>query len=265
MLDASTLQVSLLVAFTAITTAVLAFPMGSVVEFRRKRPAMVAADLARSVSLLSIPVAAVLDSLVFIHLCVVAIINASCQIAFVSASQAHLKALVSADRLVDANSRLESTLWLSVSVGPALGGALVGFITAIGTLVVDAVSFVLSALAIRRIRTPEPAPPVRSEAASRGAELAAGLRFVWGHPALRWMLISWVTFAGAVMMASPLTMVFYLRDLDFSPLQYGLLLGVPSLGGFFGARLTRRVVARLGPVRALSSDGPAFCAARGSS
>lgn len=53
-LDASTLHVSLLVAFTAITTAVLAFPMASVVEFRRKRPVMVAADLAPSVSLRTI-------------------------------------------------------------------------------------------------------------------------------------------------------------------------------------------------------------------
>lgn len=250
-LDASTLQVSLLAAFTATTTAALAFPMGGVVEFRRKRPVLIAADLARSLSLLSIPVAAVLDTLVFTHLYVVAVVNASCQIAFAAGTQAHLRSLVSSDRLVDANSRLESTLWLSVSVGPSLGGALVGFLTAVGTLVVDAASFVLSALAIRRIRTPEPAPPIRDAGASWRTELAAGLTFVWAHPSLRWMLISWVTFAGAVMMASPLTVVYYLRELDFASWQFGLLLGVPSLGGFFGARLTRRVVARLGPVRAL--------------
>ena len=183
-LDASTLQVSLLAAFTAATTAALAFPMGGVVEFRRKRPVLIAADLARSLSLLSIPVAAVLDSLVFTHLCVVAVVNASCQIAFAAGTQAHLRSLVSSDRLVDANSRLESTLWLSVSVGPSLGGALVGFLTAVGTLVVDAASFVLSALAIRRIRNPEPAPPIRDAGASWRTELAAGLTLVWAHPSL---------------------------------------------------------------------------------
>ena len=52
-------------------------------------------------------------------------------------------------------------------------------------------------------------------------------------------------------MASPIETIFYLRDLQFTAWQYGLLMGLPSLGGFFGARLTRRTVARFGAVRAL--------------
>ncbi|NUP84106.1 MAG: MFS transporter [Nonomuraea sp.] len=248
---ASAFEVALLSALTAVTTALLAFPLGRHVEFRRKRPIMITTDVVRFACLASVPIAALLDLLTFTQLCVIAVVNASCQIAFAGAAQAHLKALVPADRLIDANSRLESTRWLSVSVGPSLAGALIGFLTAVGSLVIDALSFLVSAVAIRVLRSPEPAPPVRDGTSSRRAELFAGWRFAWGHPTLRPMLISWVTFAGASSMAASVTAVFYLRDLRFEAWQYGLLMGVPSLGGFAGARLAPALVARLGAVRAL--------------
>ncbi|WSA22465.1 MFS transporter [Streptosporangium subroseum] len=152
---------------------------------------------------------------------------------------------------MDANSRLESMRWLSVSVGPSIAGVLIGFLTAVGSMVADALSFLFSALAIKTLRSPEPAPPVRDRHSSWRAELFAGWRFAWGHPALRSILISWVTFAGASSMAASVTAVFYLRDLRFEAWQYGLLMGVPSLGGFIGARVAPRLVARLGAVRAL--------------
>ena len=136
--EASTSQVALLAALTAITTALLAFPLGSHVEFRRKRPVMITADIVRFACLASVPIAAFLHALTFVQLCVIAVVNASCQIAFAAAAQAHLKALVSAERLIDANSRLESTRWLSVSVGPSIAGVLIGFLTAVGSLVADA-------------------------------------------------------------------------------------------------------------------------------
>jgi len=251
-LHASTFQVSLLAALTAVTTLVLALPMGPVVEFRRKRPTLVLTDLVRFVTVASIPAAAALGELTFAHLCVVAVINAVCQIAFSAASQAHARDLVSREHLVDASSRLEGTLWLSLLVGPTLAGALIGVLTAAGALLVDAASFAASAVAVWRIRQGEPRPPVRTAGESRRAELVAGFRFVWAHPVLRSCLISWVLFAGVVMGANPLNTVFYLRTLHFSPLQYGLLMGLPCVGGFAGSRLVRRAVARFGLVRTMT-------------
>lgn len=248
---ASAFEVALLAAFTAVTTALLAFPLGAYVEFRRKRPIMIVTDVVRFAAIGSVPVAALLHVLTFAQLCAIAVVNASCQIAFSAASQAHLKALVSGPGLVAANSRLESTRWLSVSAGPSAGGALIGLFGAAGSLVIDALSFLVSAQAIRTLRTPEPAPPVRERRASRREELFAGWRFAWRHPALRPMLVSWVTFAGASSMGASVSAVFYLRDLGFEPWQYGLIMGVPSLGGFVGARAAPRLVARLGDVRAL--------------
>ncbi|MEV0619388.1 MFS transporter [Nonomuraea sp. NPDC050404] len=250
-IDASAFQVALLAALTAVTTALLAFPLGTHVEFRRKRPIMITTDVVRCVSLASVPMAAALSVLTFAQLCVIAVVNASCQIAYNAAAQSHLKALVSGPGLVEANSRLESTRWLGISVGPSAAGGLIGVLGPVGALVIDAVSFVFSGLAVRALRTPEPEPPVREPKASRRAELFAGLGFAWRHPALRPMLVSWVMFAGASSMAASVSAVFYLRDLGFDAWQYGLIMGVPSLGGFAGAHLAPRLVARLGSVRAL--------------
>ncbi|GLZ75522.1 MFS transporter [Actinorhabdospora filicis] len=249
-LDASAFQIGLLAAIAAATTLLLSFPVGAFAEHRRKRPVLVAADLARCLTLLSVPVAALAGALTFAQLCAVAAVNAAGQLAFAAASQAHLKALVDGDRLLDANARLESTTWLSLTVGRSLGGVLAGLIGALGTLVVDAVSFLAGALAVTRLRAPEPAPPERT-AGRRRAELLAGLAFVRREPALRRLLAGWVIYAGASAMAFPVSTVFYLRDLGFTPWQYGLLMGVPSLGGFFGARVVRAAAERWGMLRLL--------------
>lgn len=47
-LNATTLQVTLLAALSGIASAAIALPLGSLVEFLAKRPTMIAADLLRS-------------------------------------------------------------------------------------------------------------------------------------------------------------------------------------------------------------------------
>lgn len=94
------------------------------------------------------------------------------------ASQAHLRALVATDQLVDANGRLESTTWASLTVGRSLGGAFIAVVTATGPLVLDACSFLVSAFAICRIRTPEPAPPERRPSDPKLKQVLGGLDFV---------------------------------------------------------------------------------------
>lgn len=181
-----------------------------------------------------------------VHLWVAAACTAVGQITFQVAAQAHLKALVGAERIIDATGRLESTQWLNLTVGPSLGGLLVSVVGAVGTLVVDAVSFLVSAIMIHRIRAPEPTPTAPEVDRSRRSELLAGLVFAVGHPALRRVLVSWLAFAGSVAMATPVAIVYFLTDLDFTPWQYGLLLGLLSVGGVVGARLARPMAARLG-------------------
>ncbi|MEV0646335.1 MFS transporter [Phytomonospora sp. NPDC050363] len=249
--EATAFQVTLLAAVAACSTLLFSFPIGGLVEYRRKRPVLIATDLIRAVALASVPLAAMTGWLTFAHLCVITAINTVCQIAFASASAAHLKALVSPERILDANSRLEGTTWLSLTVGRSLGGVLVAALSAVGTLLLDAASFLVGTLAILRLRAPEPEPPKRRADRNRRDELLAGLRFVRADPYLRRLLAAWIVFAGASGMAFPISTVFYLRDLGFTPWQYGLLMGIPSLGGFLGSRVVRVSAARWGTTRIL--------------
>ncbi|MEV0282545.1 MFS transporter [Kribbella sp. NPDC050820] len=241
-LGASTFQVSMLAALSAIAAAAIALPLGDFIEQRRKRPVMIAADLVRFVVLISVPVAAVLDVLTYTQLCVVGVVQAAALIVFQAASGAHLKALVPAEGRAEANSRFEQTNWITLSVGPAVGGALVSLVGATVTLAVDAVSFLGSALGIRRIQQPEP-EPVRRDGK---ADITAGWRYILRHRGLRVLFWNSQLFGGPVMMTSPLLTVLMLRDLGLPAWNYGLSLGLSCLGGVLGARLAPRLTRRYG-------------------
>ncbi|WP_427887405.1 MFS transporter [Kribbella sp. GL6] len=241
-LDSTTFQVSMLAALSALAGAALALPMGDFIEQRHKRPVMIASDLVRFAALASVPVAAAFGVLTYVHLCVAGVLQAAGTIAFQAASGAHLKALVPAAGRAEANSRFEQTNWVSLSVGPAIGGALVSLVGATATLAIDAVSFLGSALGIRRIQQPEPEPMKREGK----RDITAGWRYILRHRGLRALFWNAMLFGGPVMMTSPLLTVFMLRDLGLAPWSYGVMLGVSCIGGVVGARLAPRLTARHG-------------------
>jgi hypothetical protein len=253
-LNASTFQVTLLAALSSVVGGLLAMPLGQHVEFRRKRPSMIAADLVRAVALVSVPVAAAVHWLTYPQVLTVAVVNSVLMVMFNAASTAHLKALVSRDTLAQANGKLESTLWFATSIGPAIAGVLIGVIGAAGALLLDAVSFVVGALAVNRIRRPEPPPPDRIHG-RRGRDLVAGWRFLLGHSTLRWCLLSYVVMSATVMLMSPLETLLLLRVLRADPWQFGLVMGLPCLAGLAGARTVGWLVRRLGLVRTLTVTG----------
>ncbi|NEB80463.1 MFS transporter, partial [Streptomyces sp. SID14478] len=250
-------QVSFLAAAGLAMGALVAVPLGPWVEFRHKRPVMIATDLVRCAALLSLPAAFALDVLSFGQLVVVSVLVAASDIAFKTASGAHLKDLVPGDQLLVANGRFESTQWTATAVGPPLGGVLIGAFGPLTTVVLDAVSYVLSALGIRAIRAPE-RPPVRP--AGREAlvpALTQGWRHILAHPTLRLLFLNTVLVNALIMVGSPLVAVLMLGDLGFSPWQYGLAFGVPCLGGLLGSRLARPLSARFGQRRVLWASGVA--------
>nr|WP_253267662.1 MFS transporter [Streptomyces asoensis] len=181
-LHSSAFQVSLLTALSAVASAVIALPLGVRIEHQYKRPVMITADLARCAVLLSVPVAAAFGGLTFAHLCVVGILQTAASVAFDAASGAHLKALVLPEHRLRANSLFETTNWISVSAGPPVGGLLVGVLGPTATMTVDAASFLGSALGVRRIRRPEPAPPTPGAAPRLGRDIVAGWQYLLRHP-----------------------------------------------------------------------------------
>jgi hypothetical protein len=184
-LDASPAQVSALAAVGPAVGALIALPLGPWAEFHRRRPVMIAMDLARFAAMLTIPVAYALGRLSFVQLLVVSAAVAAARIAFNAAGGAYLKALVRPDDLLVANARFESTTWSSIAVGPPLGGAAVGLFGPVAAVAVDALSYLLSAMGITAIRGREELPQRTDKHRVRAGELLHGWRHLLTHPGLR--------------------------------------------------------------------------------
>jgi MFS family permease len=254
-LDASPAQVSALSAVGPAVGALIALPLGPWVEFHRKRPVMIAMDLARFAVMLTIPIAYALGRLSFVQLLVVSAVVAAAKIAFNAASGAHLKALVRPDDLLVANARFESTTWSSIAVGPPLGGAAVGLFGPVATIVADALSYLFSALGITAIRGREEHPQRTGKRRVRAGELLDGWRHLLTHRGLRALYLNQLLVGGLIMATEPLLAVRLLRELGFPPWQYGLAFAAPCVGGLIGSRLAPRVVARYGQHRILRTVG----------
>lgn len=248
-------QVSALSAAALAVGAVVAVPLGPWVEFRRKRPVMVAMDLTRFAALMSIPAAFVLGRLSFVQFLVVSIVVAAAKIAFNSAGGAYLKALVPPEDLLVANSRFESTTWSATVVGPPLGGAAIGMFGPVATVMADAVSYLLSALSLRAIGGSEPRPARTGAPRLRAADLLEGWRNILAHRALRRLFFNTMLVNGLIMAPEPLLAVLLLGSLGFEPWQYGLAFALPCVGGLIGARLARPLVARFGQRKVMLTVG----------
>jgi MFS family permease len=254
-LHAGPTEVSVLAAAGLAVGAAVAVPLGPWVEFRRRRPVMVAMDLIRFAALISVPAAFALGWLTFVQLLVVAVIVGAANIAFKAASGACLKALVRPEDLLVANGRLESTTWTATALGPPLGGAMIGLLGPVTTVVTDAVSFLLSAVGIRAIGGTEPRPARTDAPRLRAGDLLEGWRYILAHPALRPLFFNTILVNGLIMATSPLLAVLMLGHLGFTPWQYGLAFGAPCVGGLIGSRLARRLVARFGQHKIMLTAG----------
>ncbi|MDX2602959.1 MFS transporter [Streptomyces caniscabiei] len=278
-------EVSALAATGLAVGAAVAVPLGPWVEFRRKRPVMITMDLVRCATLLSVPVAYALDLLSFPQLLLVSMVVAVADITFTAASGAYLKFLVPQEHLVDANGRFEATTWTTTMLGPPLGGAAMGLFGPVVTVLVDAGSYVLSAIGIRAIGDREPHPtrptrpalPTQSDPATkqtttqtttqtatpaagitprlRAGDLLDGWRYILRDRSLRPLFLNSVLVNALIMAPAPLLVILMVGELGFAPWQYGLAFAVPCVGGLIGSRLSRRLVARHGQDKVIRVAG----------
>jgi hypothetical protein len=139
---------------------------GVFVDRTRRGPILVGADIGRALLLGTIPLAALLGRLTFIHLVIVVFLSATLTLFFTLGSVSILPSLVKREQLVEANSRLAFSDSVLGIAGPAAAGWLVQLISAPKAIIVDTVSYLLSALSLRGMRAREASP---KQAAKDGA------------------------------------------------------------------------------------------------
>ncbi len=257
-LDASPLALGVLYASGQLPALLFGLFAGAWLDRQKRRPVMIAADLARTVLTMVVPVAAWFGWLSIPLLCVVLFGLGTLTIFFDIAHLSYVPSLVDRSQLIAANSRLEATASGAQVVGPAVGGALVGLLTGPGALVIDAGSYVISAIALRSIRKPEPEPGHMEQGEPMGERIASGLRFVRAQPVLRALAgCSAVTnLFGFAFLA--VYVAFMVRELGLSDFQIGLVFATGGVGALIGSVLAGRCADRYGTGRTLIASQIGF-------
>ena len=252
-LGASSTAVGVLRAVEFVPYLLLTLPVGVLADRRRRRPLMIAADLGRAALLALVPLAVLLDVLSLPLLAGIALAAGALTVVFDVSYMSVLPGLVERDRIQQANAGLEASRAAASIAGPGLGGALVSALRASGAMIVDAVSFVVSALCLLWIRRPEPEP--EPAVGPRGLPaLLVGWRQVTRSPLL---LPNTLYMAASNLCGSafgPVLIVFEVRELGLDGLTIGTVAMLGNLGFLAGTMVTRRLGVRIG-------IGPVICLA----
>lgn len=236
----------------ALPALALSLVAGVWVDRLRRRPVMIAADLGRAIVIATVPAAALAGRLTMAHLYAVTAIVSALSVFFDAAYPAYLPTLVGRGRVVEGNAKLAASAAVAETAGFPLGGALVQFLSAPAALLVDAASFVASALSILIVRTPEPPPLPSNRREGFRREVADGLRAVSHDPLLR-ALVATTTLLGLAGGAfGALYFVYTVGELGLPPTLVGAVIACGGVGSFLGGAFGARVVARLGLGRTLA-------------
>ena len=251
-LDASPLQMGILAAMGGAPALIFGLGTGVWVDRVRKRPVMIIADYGRAFLICTVPIAAVFHLLHIWHLYVVALSVGILNMIFSVASRSMLPTLIGRDELVEANSKLEIGRSAALVSGPGIAGVLIRAFSAPIALIVDMVTFVVSAVAIQTIRAPEPKPSPSKEGGSFIREAQAGLRLIARSDVL---LPVAVVIAGLSIfnaMFEAVWLLYVSKSLGIGPLAFGAMFSVSSVGFLVGAFVATWMIRLIGVGRALA-------------
>jgi MFS family permease len=280
-LGATPFEVALVGTLEFLPFLLFTLPAGVWVDRLPRRRILIFGDLGRAAMLTTIPIAFFLDVLTIWQLFVVAFVNGIFTVFFDIADQSYLPTVLERDELVDGNAKLSASISVAQVVGQPLGGGLVALLTAPFAIVLDAISYVASALLIFAIRRreradrPEPAdatdevvatepsgPTVAAEAGAESVadreapaqparssvrqEVSEGLRFVLSNRFLRSIAATTGSANLFGNIAFAILPVFFYRDLGLTPDVVGLIGGGFGAGALLGAVTAGRIPERIG-------------------
>lgn len=212
----------------AMGTPALAAPfVGVLVDRHRPGAVMVGTDLVRAAA----TVAMVMAPNLWVLVALLAL-RSTAGVAFGPAAQTVIKRTVTQDNLVQANASMQVVAQALKIAGPAVGGALLGFLAPTTVIGLNAVTFLVSALILTGLRV---AP--RDTAGRRSsylAELGEGVRFVRASGTLRLLVTA---LGGTVFLVILFDSMLALAvpQLGLETAYIGYLIAASGAGGVLGS------------------------------
>lgn len=244
-LGASASQMGMLVAAGTLPYLLLSLFAGVWVDRLRRRIIMIAADFGRALLLFTMPIAWAFGLLRIEMLYVVAFLVGVQSLFFDVAYISYLPSIVAREQLTEGNAKLQASASAAQVAGPGAAGGLVGVLSAPLAILVDAVTYLLSAIFLLRIRAVEPEPE-RAATLHVRREIGEGLRAIFGNPALRAIAGTGATtnLFGYLFLA--VYVLYMIEDLGFSATQVGLVFSLGGVGAIIGSLLAEPIRRRLG-------------------
>ncbi|HKP54393.1 MAG TPA: MFS transporter [Chloroflexia bacterium] len=245
-LGASPGEMALLGVAGVAPVIVVGLLAGVWVDRLHRRPILIITDLGRALLLLAIPLLALLSQLQMWHLYVIAALVGVLTVFFNVADQSYLPFLVGREQVVEGNSKLGVSSSVAEVGGPPMAGVLVQLITAPFAILLDALSFLASAIFVGSIRAPEPPIVASEERPHFLRSIAEGANVLLRNPLLRPLAAvtaMWNFFGGFF---GTLITLYAIRDLHLTSGIWGLLVGAGGVGSLIGAIFTLRISRRFG-------------------
>lgn len=265
LLQAGPLEVAILNLADFLPFLLIGLLVGALVDRLPRRAVLIGGDLGRAILILTIPLAYLAGVLSLPQLIAVGFLVGVLTVFFDVAYQAYLPSLIGREDLVEGNSKLEFSRSAAGLLGPGLGGLLVDLLRAPIAMLVDAASFLASALFLATIRDQSgaaAAPNDASESKSNGTapaptrgtmrrEIAEGLRYVFGHPALRTIGAATATSNLFSSIGGAAFMLFAINELQMTPALIGLAFSLGSVGGLVASLVAGPLSRRFGVGRVI--------------
>lgn len=251
-LHAGAFATGLLAAAVWLPWLVVGLPAGAWVDRLPLRPLMIICDLVSVVMYVSVPAAWWLDALTLTHLLIVALACGTAAVLFNTAYHTYVSVILDEDDLMEGNSKLQGGESATRVAGPGVGGLVAQALGPAVGLLLDAVTFVVSAaclLCVRARETGRRGPAGPRESLKR--RISVGVGFVLRDPYLRTIVTAGALLNFALLGYQAVQVVFLVRTLGAGPVTVGVLVAAGSLGGVVGSLVIRPLGRRMGTARAM--------------
>ncbi len=242
----------LLSAASWLPWLLIGLPAGALIDRLPRRATMLVCNLLWTLLVASVPIAAWLGVLTVAQLVTVCLLGGVVSVFFSPAYQAYLPSLLAKDDLAEGNAKLQGSGQAAVVTGSGLGGAIIQGLGAVFGMILDACSFIVSALCLLFIRAREPRREAKTERKTTlRHEIREGFAFVARDPYLRVMTAGAAVDNLLLSAGHALLVVFLVQSVGVAPAAIGLLIAFDCLGGVVGAIIANRFARRVGTARAM--------------
>jgi MFS family permease len=228
-LTGSALALGVTLAIYTAPQLLFGLAIGAWTDRTDRKRLMIVVDLLSAATIATVPLVSSAGLLSLWWIYAVAFVTSTLSIFFAAAEFGAIPSLVDSNELVSANGRIQASFAAASVLGPLAAGGLLVFLPIEAILLLDAASFVVSAVMLSLIARPFNAP-ITKRATSIRQDVVEGLRYVLSHPVLRniSLMMAMINMVGATVFAQ--LVLFAKQALRAEDSEVGLLFAAGGAG-----------------------------------